>query len=69
MLIFQMTYIGVPMIYYGDEAGMWGANDPDCRKPMLWADLKYEDEKIQPSQIAKRSDAVRVDAVLYDFYK
>lgn len=39
----QMTYIGAPMIYYGDEVGMWGAADPTCRKPMLWKDLEpYE---------------------------
>lgn len=39
----QMTYVGAPMIYYGDEAGMWGADDPTCRKPMLWLDLQpYE---------------------------
>ena len=35
----QMTYVGAPMIYYGDEVGMWGADDPTNRKPMLWADL------------------------------
>jgi cyclomaltodextrinase / maltogenic alpha-amylase / neopullulanase len=69
MLVFQMTYIGAPMIYYGDEVGMWGANDPDCRKPMVWADLKYEDEKTLPSQAAKRPDAVSTDQNLYDFYK
>ncbi|OQY26429.1 MAG: hypothetical protein B6244_13570 [Candidatus Cloacimonetes bacterium 4572_55] len=40
--LFQMTYVGAPMIYYGDEVGMYGADDPDCRKPMLWDDLKYE---------------------------
>ncbi len=39
--LFQMTYVGAPMLYYGDEVGMYGADDPDCRKPMLWADLKY----------------------------
>lgn len=40
---FQMTYVGAPMVYYGDEAGMWGADDPTCRKPMLWKDLEpYE---------------------------
>ncbi len=39
MVIFQMTYLGAPVIYYGDEAGMWGANDPDSRKPMVWDDL------------------------------
>jgi glycosidase len=42
--VFQMCYLGAPMIYYGDEAGMWGANDPDCRKPMVWSDLTYTDE-------------------------
>lgn len=42
--VFQMCYLGAPMIYYGDEVGMWGANDPDCRKPMVWSDLNYTDE-------------------------
>ena len=36
----QMTYVGAPMIYYGDEVGMWGADDPTNRKPMLWRDLE-----------------------------
>lgn len=35
----QATYEGAPMVYYGDEYGMWGANDPTCRKPMAWPDL------------------------------
>lgn len=35
-VFFQMTYIGIPMIYYGDEVGMEGATDPHCRKAMLW---------------------------------
>jgi len=43
VLLFQMTYIGAPMIYYGDEAGMWGADDPTNRKPMLWKDLEPYD--------------------------
>ena len=44
MALFQFTYVGAPMVYYGDEVGMWGANDPDCRKPMVWDDLAYNDE-------------------------
>lgn len=41
--LFQMTYVGAPMVYYGDEAGMWGSDDPNNRKPMLWQDLEpYE---------------------------
>ncbi len=43
---FQMTYRGAPMIYYGDETGMWGADDPHDRKPMVWGDKKYDDEVI-----------------------
>lgn len=34
--LFQMTYIGAPMIYYGDEIGMTGGKDPDCRRTMEW---------------------------------
>jgi glycosidase len=33
---FQLTYAGAPMIYYGDEVGMEGLNDPDCRRGMIW---------------------------------
>ncbi len=35
-LIFQMTYIGAPHIWYGDEIAMQGAHDPDCRRPFNW---------------------------------
>lgn len=35
-VFFQMTYLGIPMIYYGDEVGMEGRTDPDCRRPMIW---------------------------------
>jgi cyclomaltodextrinase len=38
-LAFQMTYLGSPMIYYGDEVGMFGADDPNNRQPMWWDDL------------------------------
>ncbi len=35
-VVFQMTYIGTPMVYYGDEVGMAGDNDPLCRGGMIW---------------------------------
>lgn len=38
-LIFQMTYVGVPTIYYGDEYGMRGATDPDCRRTFDWNEI------------------------------
>ncbi|HTX18571.1 MAG TPA: glycoside hydrolase family 13 protein [Bacteroidota bacterium] len=35
-VLFQMTYLGAPMVYYGDEIGMEGGKDPDCRRTMIW---------------------------------
>lgn len=35
-VLFQFTYPGAPMIYYGDEIGLSGGNDPDCRRCMVW---------------------------------
>lgn len=71
MAVFQMTYVGAPMIYYGDEVGMWGANDPCCRKPMVWSDLTYSNEVFLPdgSKAPGRGDEVRADGDLYNFYK
>ena len=34
--VFGMTYIGAPHIYYGDEIGMQGGKDPDCRRTFYW---------------------------------
>ncbi len=43
LALLQATYVGAPMVYYGDEAGMWGSDDPNNRKPMLWKDMEpYE---------------------------
>ncbi len=39
IVAFQMAYVGAPVVYYGAEVGMWGADDPTCRKPMLWEDM------------------------------
>lgn len=33
---FQMTFPGMPAVYYGDETGMDGGNDPGCRGAMNW---------------------------------
>jgi glycosidase len=41
-IVFLFTYVGAPMIYYGDEIGMTGDNDPDCRRCMLWDETKWE---------------------------
>ena len=67
--IFQMTYIGAPMLFYGDEVGMWGATDPYCRKPMLWKEFLYDDEK-NPSHINQNEVySQKVDSNLFEWYK
>ncbi|MFO7660674.1 MAG: alpha-amylase family glycosyl hydrolase [Candidatus Cloacimonadaceae bacterium] len=35
-ILFQMTYIGTPHIYYGDEIALPGGRDPDNRRPFDW---------------------------------
>lgn len=67
--IFQMTYVGAPMIYYGDEVGMWGANDPDSRKPMIWPDIEYEDEVYLPGGDKRSPDKVAVNRDLQSHYR
>ena len=32
----QFAYAGVPCIYYGNEIGITGGNDPDCRRCFDW---------------------------------
>jgi glycosidase len=54
LALFQMTYVGAPMIYYGDEVGMWGSDDPNNRKPMLWSDLEANEDseaKVMPKML------------------
>ncbi|UAM99163.1 glycoside hydrolase family 13 protein [Polaribacter litorisediminis] len=68
-VIMQMTYVGAPMIYYGDEVGMWGGNDPDSRKPMLWDDFSYEDEVFNADGSTHEPDKVAVNVSLFNHYK
>jgi cyclomaltodextrinase len=66
---FQLLYLGSPMIFYGDEAGLWGSNDPDCRKPMLWAGQSYAPETHNPDQSLHAPDEVGFDPSLFAWYQ
>lgn len=68
-VVLQMAYVGTPFIYYGSEAGMWGANDPDCRKPMVWDDLSYDPEFIGPDGRRVGPHEVKFDRDLHAFFK
>lgn len=35
-VVIQMTWLGAPTIYYGDEAGVCGFTDPDSRRTYPW---------------------------------
>ncbi len=44
---FNLTIPGIPVIYYGDEYGMPGANDPDNRRMMRFSDLNPREENVR----------------------
>jgi glycosidase len=67
--LLQMTYIGPPMIYYGTEAGMWGADDPCDRMPMVWPEMKFERQAADPLGRPRQPDAVGFDEGLHGFYR
>ena len=39
---FQMTWIGAPTLYYGDEAGVCGFTDPDNRRTYPWGKEDFQ---------------------------
>jgi cyclomaltodextrinase len=70
LLIHQFTFIGAPQIWNGEELGMWGADDPDCRKPLVWDDITYEDERANYDPSKSRTvDAVKPDTAILSFYR
>jgi glycosidase len=69
IVVMQMCYVGAPMVYYGDEAGMWGGTDPDDRMPMIWKDLTYAPQAIDPRGRERKPDEVKFDQELFAFYQ
>lgn len=68
-LLHQFTFIGSPHIWNGDEMGMWGADDPDNRKPLMWSDIDFETET--KSDFSKMDYAVKpaFNRGIFDYYK
>lgn len=66
LMAFNMSIPGIPVIYYGDEFGMAGGNDPDCRRMMRFDNQLTEKEKIN-LEVTKILIAIRKSnmALLY----
>jgi cyclomaltodextrinase / maltogenic alpha-amylase / neopullulanase len=58
--LFQMTFPGVPSVYYGDEIGMEGGPDPDCRRAFTWDERHWNAEL---HAAVRRFIALRRDSV------
>lgn len=69
LLAQQYTYVGAPHIYAGDEMGMWGADDPSCRKPLIWTDYTFEDETAHPTGQTRPVDKVEFNHDLFRFHQ
>ena len=67
--LFQMTFVGAPMVYYGTEAGMDGADDPDDRMPMVWEDMKYDPRTLGPYGELIQSYEIKFDKSLFEYYQ
>jgi neopullulanase len=61
---YMLTYPGAPTIYYGDEIGLDGHHDPDCRKSFPWQNKKSWDNNLRKYlkeliKLRKKHEALR----------
>jgi len=64
-VVFQMTWVGAPTIYYGDEAGLCGFTDPDNRRTYPWGHENQELIEFHKIMIKihKESSAIRTGSL------
>ncbi len=69
-LVHLFTNVGAPHIWNGEEMGMWGSDDPDCRKPLWWKEYKFDPETRNNYQASVSvKDVVGFNQTQFDFYK
>jgi glycosidase len=64
--ILQMTSVGIPMVYYGEEVGRIGGDWPDNRSDMPWGDRKILPGENKPRDEKLRSDYIKLIAFRKD---
>ncbi|HXF86552.1 MAG TPA: glycoside hydrolase family 13 protein [Anaerolineales bacterium] len=61
--LFMFCYPGAPCIYYGDEVGLDGKHDPNCRKSFPWDESKWDKDLLAYVKgvidLRKRNPALR----------
>lgn len=66
-LSWLFCWIGVPCLYYGDEIGLEGENDPFCRAPFPWAQEAWDHDLLahcqQLAQLRQQHPALRRGAL------
>jgi glycosidase len=48
---------------------MWGADDPDCRKPILWEDIDHRPQIYLPDGKKTKPIVVKPNLELLDYYR
>ena len=66
-VVMQMTWIGAPTIYYGDEAGLCGFTDPDNRRTYPWGCEDWELIRFHKDiiKIHKEHEELRTGSIKY----
>ena len=68
LLAFTMTIPGVPVIYYGDEIGLPGADDPDSRRMMRFENLnEYESRVLETTRKLNQLRRSNMELMYGDF--
>ena len=69
-LLHQFTFVSAPHIWNGDELGMWGGDDPDCRKPLLWNDIKHQPQRYRADgTVTEHPIEVRANMSTHRYYR
>jgi cyclomaltodextrinase len=49
--LFLFTFPGAPCLYYGDEIGLEGGPDPDCRKSFPWSEGSWDHDLLDYAKV------------------